>query len=288
MNVHQKYIPVILQANFSALLSALFLCLLQSNPCSAGQFIGRLRGPSDDEVRKELRSIRPLPLLEPTYARSDSGRIEEREEGGDDDSDRAQPVIIDLSNSGLRDLRRLKSHPDFHRAEVINLSHNSLKSLSADVFDGCEELRTLVLSGCDLELFDDNCLRGLTSLENLDLSRNNLNSMPESLLHDCSLLRSFNCASNNVRLLPDGLFESCSILRSANISRNPLTALPATLMARLPQMKTLVANETLLNSELSYGVLRDFITKSGGDDASGQGPLVLGCQGLINTILSPC
>ena len=84
----------------------------------------------------------------------------------------------------------------------LDLSGQSIASLSADDFDGMLSLRTLSLSNNDLTSLPSGIFDDLISLRELHLNSNNLTSIPHGFFKDLTQLRQLHLSANLVDPLP--------------------------------------------------------------------------------------
>ena len=269
----------------SALPGALFLCLFFTTTCSAGGVFGCPRQASDEERRAAYKAEKALKVrrgrsmagagaaageVVNSESESDSDDGEGHEEtkreprparGEAEAAEVPGPVCIDLSGENFTTYGELRAHPDFGRAEVINLSGNRLRSLPAGLFAGCDKLRMLVMQNTGLERIDAGALRGAGALRDVDFSNNNLRELPEGLFASAPQLRGVDLEGNKIVSLPDRIFEHNTALRGVNLSGNPLRVMPVSLVARLGELQTLLLSDTHLPADVGEVLTARFVSE---------------------------
>lgn len=117
--------------------------------------------------------------------------------------------------------------PGIQNLKVLNLSHNELSFLPADLGTQGQKLRFLDLSFNHLTSLPDN-LRLCTRLEVLIANNNALEMLPIGF-GDFAVLRKLHVSFNQLTALPDDL-GSCSRLERIRVSHNQLRRLPDSIL----------------------------------------------------------
>ena len=130
---------------------------------------------------------------------------------------------------------------DLHLSDILSLdlSGQSITSLSAGDFDG------------------------LHVLDTLDLSRNGLASLPSGLFDELFLLRVLRLEDNQLTALPLAIFDELYLLEELTLNGNELTALPNGMFDDLSRFKGVLAGEEVSG----MGRLRQFLSERGPEKA---------------------
>lgn len=105
-------------------------------------------------------------------------------------------AVTDLSNEGIDGYVKTLSDLDMmpNLQSLILDGENMMMSVSQ--LSGKAKLKTLILSGCDLDSAEINVLGSLAALETLDLSDNNITSL--SMLANVTTLKFVYLANNSI------------------------------------------------------------------------------------------
>ncbi|XP_077411697.1 vasorin b [Vanacampus margaritifer] len=115
----------------------------------------------------------------------------------------------------------------------LYLFANGIEGLSAEDFDGLENLEMLDLSQNKLTELSDGVFLPLTSLKNLDLSSNQLTHISEQCFQDMVLLERLYLYSNHIKTIHPAAFNGLENLLELKLQGNRLTSLPVFAMPRL-------------------------------------------------------
>uniref|UniRef100_A0A1I7XQP0 LRRCT domain-containing protein n=1 Tax=Heterorhabditis bacteriophora TaxID=37862 RepID=A0A1I7XQP0_HETBA len=106
----------------------------------------------------------------------------------------------------------------------LDLSSNKLLSLSNNVFSKLKTLKTLILTGNEVQLSPD-CFNGLSSLETLSLSENRLAYLPPSVFRHLKGLKNLDLSFNKLLSMPASILSTIPSLRSLDLRQNLLSNL---------------------------------------------------------------
>ncbi|CAH1158481.1 unnamed protein product [Phyllotreta striolata] len=106
---------------------------------------------------------------------------------------------------------------------TLNLDNNPLKSFALNTSDSLE---TLSLKNCQLETFDEDSTRKLTSLNDLVLSHNNIRNINSKALSHMSELSVIDLSYNKLTNLDDNVFAENRKLIKITLDGNDLQRLP--------------------------------------------------------------
>ena len=130
----------------------------------------------------------------------------------------------------------------------LDLSGQSIASLSAGDFDGMLSLRTLSLSNNDIESLPSGIFDDLVSLRELFLSSNKLTTVPGGIFSNLSSLTNLYLQSNSLSALPSDAFDGLSDLRSINLQDNDLTSLPGGVFDGTPYLTSILLSNNKMTS----------------------------------------
>lgn len=105
----------------------------------------------------------------------------------------------------------------------VDLSYNSLTSVTTAVISKMPSLQRLFLQHNQLITVESGALRRATTLTHLDLSNNRLQELPHSLLHGCRQLQQLLLGNNSLASLPAGILSGLSQLLVLDVSGNQLS-----------------------------------------------------------------
>ncbi|XP_026196036.1 vasorin b [Anabas testudineus] len=115
----------------------------------------------------------------------------------------------------------------------LYLFANGIEGLTAEDFDGMENLEMLDLSQNKLTELSDRVFEPLTSLRNLDLSSNQITYISEECFQGMVLLERLYLYSNHIKTIHPAAFNGLEHLLELKLQGNQLTSLPALAMPRL-------------------------------------------------------
>lgn len=148
----------------------------------------------------------------------------------------------------------------------FNIKNNNLKqkkainSIHNEAFAETKILE-LDLSYNNLTKFKSKYLNNVqTTIKTLHLSGNNLNKLEENLIYTLPALTSLHMAENNIKKISFTLSKSYSKLKFLNLSGNLLTDLPLNIQTLLPNLITLDLSKNKFTS-FSTNIIKNFIQK---------------------------
>ncbi|XP_049416537.1 vasorin b [Epinephelus fuscoguttatus] len=115
----------------------------------------------------------------------------------------------------------------------LYLFANGIEGLTAEDFDGLENLEMLDLSQNKLTELADRVFEPLTSLRNLDLSSNQITHISEECFQGMALLERLYLYSNLIETIHPAAFNGLDHLLELKLQGNQLTSLPALSMPQL-------------------------------------------------------
>lgn len=108
--------------------------------------------------------------------------------------------------------------------KTVDLSGNNIDNLPPAIFSGLNQLNELKLSNNGLNLIADRAFEGLLALLKLDLSVNRLNSLPPELFNEAKNVQEIYLNNNSINVLAPGIFTELSQLLVLDLSTNELTS----------------------------------------------------------------
>lgn len=133
------------------------------------------------------------------------------------------------------------------RLRIVNLSHNRLRLISNDIFDG-SVIETLNIAHNDLSNFPSSLSSISSTLINLDVSHNQIDHLDAVMLSNTPNLVSLNLAHNKLTLLSDNVFSYLNGLVSLDLSYNAIRANFKELFHEIQHVKKLNLASTGVNS----------------------------------------
>nr|XP_020477805.1 vasorin [Monopterus albus] len=115
----------------------------------------------------------------------------------------------------------------------LYLFANGIEGLTAEDFDGLENMEMLDLSQNKLTKLQDRVFEPLTSLKNLDLSSNQITHISEECFQGLVLLERLYLYSNIIKNIHPAAFNGLEHLLELKLQGNQLTSLPALSMPQL-------------------------------------------------------
>ncbi len=150
---------------------------------------------------------------------------------------------------------------------AIDLSSESISSLTADDFDGLTNLRELTIFSNNLSSLPSGIFDGLSSLVSLNLGNNGLTSLSDDVFDDLTALTYLNLENNSLTSLPSGIFDNLTAMVTLDISDNSISSLPDNLLTSMTTLDNLdISNNslsTLPDGLLANGRLMTTINLSG-------------------------
>ena len=144
---------------------------------------------------------------------------------------------------------------DLATITTLDLSGQSIASLSAGDFAGMFSLKTLYLDNNDLTSLPNGIFDNLVSLGELFLNSNKLTTVPGGIFSNLSSLTNLYLQSNRLSSLPSDAFEGLSDLRSINLQDNELASLPGNVFNGIPYLRSILLSNNKLTS-ISNGIFK--------------------------------
>ena len=171
------------------------------------------------------------------------------------DAHLAAITTLDLSEDSITSL----TNGDFSGLfglETLNLAGNSLSSLPADIFDGLSALVTLQLQDNSLSNLPADIFDELSVLVTLQLQDNSLTSLPANIFDGLSALNALTLNDNSLSNLRANVFGGLTSLTVLNLNNNSLTGLWSGIFGGLSSLTHLHLNNNSL-SNLPDGAFSD-------------------------------
>lgn len=135
--------------------------------------------------------------------------------------------------------------------QALNMSHQNLKSIRPDTFEGAANLQTLIAHHNQLTAIPDNLFVGAKQLRTVDFSYNNIQSLNIPSLHNAHEVLDFNLAMNQIEELRQEHFAALDNMKMLNLTGNQIRAVKAETFAGAYQLQVLDLshnNITILSS----------------------------------------
>ncbi|XP_047240499.1 leucine-rich repeat and immunoglobulin-like domain-containing nogo receptor-interacting protein 1 [Girardinichthys multiradiatus] len=187
---------------------------------------------------------------------------------------RCNAAVLDANCSGAQ----LSSVPDVlpQHAELLNLTHNMIKTLvnrqfhtltqllhldlsdnllalvEVEAFLGLQSLLTLRLSHNNLRIFSVGVFAGLTNLQLLDISSNKILVLLDFTFRDLASLQVFLADNNDFVFISNQALTGLSSLQSLILDGCNLTAVPTEALTQLSVLKSLHIYQLGLNTMPNY------------------------------------
>ena len=114
----------------------------------------------------------------------------------------------------------------------VNLSHNGLKAIDVDAFDGLTALTNLDLRYNDITELPEGVFSGLTALTLLDLRGNSIAQLAAGIFSGLTALEEIVLSLNSLTTLPTGILTGLDLVE-LHLENNSISALPADLFQPL-------------------------------------------------------
>ncbi|MFZ4715720.1 MAG: leucine-rich repeat domain-containing protein [Bacteriovoracaceae bacterium] len=152
--------------------------------------------------------------------------------------DRTPQVVAEIERQIGKKCQDIISS-DLLKITEMNLSNKSIKSLTANSFQGLRSLEAFFLNGNQLMNLPENLFQRLSSLKYLHLENNQLTNLPENIFQGLSLLRILALQNNKLTNLPEKLFQGIGSLYSIFLENNKIRSLPENLFQGLSSLNGL-------------------------------------------------
>ena len=134
--------------------------------------------------------------------------------------------ILCLDNGGLGSHAHYLLNLDFisclKRLEVLDLSFNSIGTLSSYVFRNVSSLQSLDMQSNSIWYIESNAFSGLTSVQLINLKNNKISFLPENIFKDMKALTSLYLDANALIYLDKDLFIASRSLTNLSLANNRL------------------------------------------------------------------
>ncbi|CAD7089525.1 unnamed protein product [Hermetia illucens] len=168
-------------------------------------------------------------------------------------------------NLTLNKIRNIDFALTFYtQLEVLDLSQNVIETLGSKNFELQNELRTLNLSRNSITSLSKDAFKGLKNLLLLDLSYNRLETIHPSAMLDLSSLIELDLSSNFIVSMEGGVFRNMISLEILLYGNNQLLDVPATNLEYLRSLKSLDLSDNLIEfvRNESFGGLKELMILS--------------------------
>lgn len=168
-------------------------------------------------------------------------------------------IHIDISHNGIRELARYLFFGISASTEVINISHNRIKVIPANLFAERAAVRVLHLHDNNIYSIENGAFDNLDALEEVYLQNNKLYKLSQEMLLRNSKLRIVNIASNILITLTEGLLNSNKELTKLNLADNRLHSLLKSINICIPTLLELIVDFNPLECNCDVFIVRAFL-----------------------------
>ena len=140
---------------------------------------------------------------------------------------------------------------DMHKLETLDLSDNELRNLTKDLFLGLDYLKTLVITGNNLELIPSNALEYLISLEKVEFSYNSGLQLPSYIFSSNLHLKSIQIRKCGFNEIPAAVTQ-IPTLTELDLDANSLMSLSAHAFSTLKNLNTLGLDSCAIETISDY------------------------------------
>lgn len=135
--------------------------------------------------------------------------------------------------------------------QALNMSHQNLRTIRPDTFEGASNLQTLIADHNRLTAIPDNLFAGARQLTHVDFSYNDIANLDIASLDSAHAVQDFNLAMNQIEELRPGHFAAFGSMKTLNLSANHIRTIKAETFAGAHQLQVLdlsYNNITVLSS----------------------------------------
>ncbi|KYO19709.1 leucine-rich repeat and immunoglobulin-like domain-containing nogo receptor-interacting protein 4 [Alligator mississippiensis] len=159
--------------------------------------------------------------------------------------------LLDLSHNRLRTLQQ-GMFSRLQALKELDLSENVISNIEPGAFNSLQRLMTLRLRGNELKIVLAGVFAGLPSLTVLDLSQNKIVIFLDHAFQDLASLRHLEASNNHLVFISPRAFGGLRQLRQLTLERCNLTGVPTGALGQLPHLGELRLKV------LNISVLRDY------------------------------
>ncbi|KAL0278339.1 UNVERIFIED_CONTAM: hypothetical protein PYX00_000182 [Menopon gallinae] len=141
-------------------------------------------------------------------------------------------LVLDLSNNSICSLTP-GIFRDMQALKTFILQNNCLTILHSQTFDGLASLNGLHLEGNHIQRLEELAFYGLSSLPTLNLRHQGLNFIAKGALRGLRELTSLDLSHNSLEYLCDGTFHDLSKLTYLDLRKNPLQTMGSQIFVSL-------------------------------------------------------
>jgi len=131
---------------------------------------------------------------------------------------------------------------------VLDISHNGIAGISANLIKGCEQLKELRLDGNRLKRVPSESLQGPTSLQNLHLQDNLIDELSPLVLAAQPKLLSVNMSNNLISEIQPGAFANMTRLVRLILSKNKIQQLDSASLSGVSSLVELELSNNFLEA----------------------------------------
>lgn len=153
---------------------------------------------------------------------------------------------IHLANLNLNELPE-EIFSGLNKLEELVLSHNQIKTLPANLFADCENLKVLWLHSNHIQEIHEDSFRNLKRLDALFLNNNNLKQLSPTLFDGLENIRDLRISNNFLSGIHSQTFSSLKRLTQLSIHSNQIETINAEIFLNNPILQKLYLNNNKLD-----------------------------------------
>ncbi|XP_028317130.1 leucine-rich repeat and immunoglobulin-like domain-containing nogo receptor-interacting protein 1 [Gouania willdenowi] len=146
--------------------------------------------------------------------------------------------LLNLTHNSIKTLLRHQFHM-FTQLLELDLSDNLVGAIDVEAFVGLRSLMTLRLSRNHLKIVPVGAFAGLTNLQFLDISRNEILVFLDFTFRDLAKLQFMNVTDNELVFIAHQAFSGLNSLQELHLDAGNLTAVPTEAFAQLNVLRSL-------------------------------------------------
>lgn len=119
------------------------------------------------------------------------------------------------------------------KLEEIVFVNQRFEELAGRVFEGCTNVKTILLDNDEINTLDEDTFLNLKTLETLSMRSNEITTLPSKVFSTLERLKSLDLSSNLISTIAETTFNSNRFLANLKLDRNNFIKIPAIQMAEV-------------------------------------------------------
>lgn len=145
---------------------------------------------------------------------------------------------VDIKTANLTSIEHIPICK-WQNLKMVDLSNNSIETISDRIFLGCNKLVELILGRNKVSNMSDNAFMGLSFLTQLDLSINQISYLTENIFRPLVKLEILRMDTNRIEVIDADLFKYNHILRMLYLFNNSINVIQPKTFWNLKKLTTL-------------------------------------------------